>query len=82
MYYVYILYSDKCNRHYIGYSEDVNKRLERHNQGMVDATHNCKPYILKAYKSFETELEAHREEIRLKKAKSSKYLIWLSECNW
>ena len=82
MYYVYILYSEKCNRHYIGYSENVYDRLERHNHGMVNATGNCRPYVLKAYKLFETELEARKEEIRLKKAKSSKYLNWLIEGNW
>ncbi|MGZ8517882.1 MAG: GIY-YIG nuclease family protein, partial [Chitinophagaceae bacterium] len=35
MYFVYILYSEKCNRYYIGYSADVFARLERHNAGMV-----------------------------------------------
>jgi len=82
MYYVYILYSEKCNRHYIGYSEDVEKRLERHNDGIVNATRNCRPYILKTHKAFETELEARKEEIKLKNAKSSKYLVWLIEGNW
>ena len=82
MYCVYILYSEKCKRHYIGYSEDVHARLKRHNEGLVSATRNCRPYILKAFKLFETELEARKEEIRLKRAKSSKYLNWLIEDNW
>ena len=33
MYFVYILYSDKCNRHYIAYSKDLQARLDRHNLG-------------------------------------------------
>ena len=82
MFYVYILYSEKCNRHYIGYSEDVLIRLERHNAGLVNATRNCRPYILKSFKAFQTEIEARREEIRLKKAKSSKYLNWLIDGHW
>jgi len=82
MFYVYILYSEKCKRHYIGYSENVQLRLVRHNEGMVNATRNCRPYILKAYKSFETEFEAHKEELMLKNAKSSKYLNWLRDGNW
>jgi putative endonuclease len=82
MYYVYILYSEKCKRYYIGYSENIQARLIRHNEGLVTATRNCRPYFLKAFKSFDIELEARREEIRLKKAKSSKYLNWLIEGNW
>ena len=82
MHYVYILYSEKCRRHYIGYCENIHARLQRHNDGLVTATRNCRPYVLKAQKLFNTELEARREEIRLKKAKNTKYLTWLIEGNW
>jgi putative endonuclease len=82
MYFVYIIYSEKCDRYYIGYCADVNIRLERHNAGMVTATRNCRPYQTKATKSFQTEIEARREELRLKKQKSRKYLERLIEGNW
>ena len=82
MYSIYILYSEKCDRYYIGYSADVAERLERHNKGMVAATRNCRPYQIKATKEFNTELEARKEEIRLKKQKSRKYLEWLITGNW
>ncbi|WP_369127525.1 GIY-YIG nuclease family protein [Terrimonas pollutisoli] len=65
-----MLYSEKCDRYYIGYCSDVLKRLERHNAGMVTATRNCRPYLIKAVKNFATELEARKEELRLKKQKS------------
>ena len=82
MYFVYILYSPKCDRHYIGYCADVEARLSRHNSGMVNATKNCRPYNVKATKSFTTEIEARKEELRLKKQKSRKYLEWLIDGNW
>ena len=82
MFYTYILYSEKCQKFYIGYTSDVLARLERHNAGMVTATRNCRPYVLKGSKSFTTEAEARKEELRLKKQKSSKYLKWLLEGNW
>ena len=82
MYWVYILYSEKCDRYYIGYSADVIVRLERHNAGMVTATRICRPYIIKATKKFGTEPEARKEELRLKKQKSRKYLEWLIAGNW
>lgn len=33
MYFVYILYSDKCNKYYIGQTESLTRRVEEHNQG-------------------------------------------------
>ncbi|MBX2922497.1 MAG: GIY-YIG nuclease family protein [Chitinophagaceae bacterium] len=82
MYYVYILYSLKCNRYYVGYCATIEARLQRHNTGMVTATRNCRPYTLCGYKSFETETEARKEEARVKKQKSRKYIEWLLDGNW
>jgi putative endonuclease len=82
MYFVYILHSEKCDRYYIGYYEDLEARLDRYNRGMVTATKNCKPYNIKASKTFSTEIEARREELRLKKMKSRKYLEWLIQDIW
>jgi len=82
MYFVYIIYSEKCDRFYVGYCAEVNTRLERHNAGMVAATRNCRPYRIRATKRFSTEIEARREELRLKKQKSRKYLEWLIAGNW
>lgn len=82
MSYVYILYSLKCDRYYVGYSSDIYARLERHNAGMVTATRNCRPYILKASREFQSELDARKEEIRIKKQKSRSYIEWLIAGNW
>ncbi|MBK6936986.1 MAG: GIY-YIG nuclease family protein [Chitinophagaceae bacterium] len=71
MFYVYILYSEKCDRYYVGFSADVHARLIRHNCGLVPATKNCFPYKLCAYKTFETEAEARKEEFRIKKQKAA-----------
>ena len=82
MYFVYILYSQKSDSYYTGYAADVNARLTRHNNGFVTATRNCKPYQLMASKSFESETEARKEEARIKKQKSRKYIEWLIDGNW
>lgn len=82
MYYVYILYSAKCDRYYIGYCADIEARLQRHNAGMVTATRNCRPYSIRGFKLFGTETEARKEESRLKRQKSRKYIEWLLEENW
>jgi putative endonuclease len=82
MFSVYIIYSQKCDRYYIGYSADVLARLDRHNAGKITATKNCRPYQLLGTKQFPSELEARQEELRLKKQKSRKYLEWLLAGNW
>ena len=69
-------------RYYTGYAADVNARLTRHNNGFVTATRNCKPYQLMASKSFGSETEARKEEARIKKQKSRKYIEWLIDGNW
>ena len=77
---VYILYSHKCDRYYIGYSENPEVRLaERHNRGIVKVTRACYPYELKYARQFVTEAEAMAEERRLKRMKSRKYLEQLIE---
>jgi putative endonuclease len=82
MYSVYILYSEKCRRYYVGYAADVEARLQRHNGGLVTATKNCYPYKICGTKSFNTETQARKEEYRIKKQKSSKYIEWLLNGNW
>lgn len=42
MYYVYILYSSKSQNFYYGYTTDLKKRIEEHNNGFSIST---KPYI-------------------------------------
>ncbi len=82
MHYVYILYSIKCQRFYVGYSTDVAARLARHNKGMVTATKDCTPYELKAFKAFNSAIEAKQEEYKIKKMKSRKYIEFLVAGNW
>jgi putative endonuclease len=82
MYSVYILYSEKCDRYYVGYAADIAARLHRHNSGYVYATKNCLPYRLCKTKSFETETEARKEELRIKKQKSRKYIEQLITGIW
>ncbi|MBK7099139.1 MAG: GIY-YIG nuclease family protein [Sphingobacteriales bacterium] len=82
MFWLYILFSEKCKKFYVGYSVDVDARLLRHNSGMVNATKNCRPYIFKAKKTFPSQKEAMQEESRIKNKKSSKYIQWLIEGNW
>ena len=82
MYYVNKIFSEKCNRYYVGFCADMGARLASHNAGMVTATKNCRPYTQKATRQFPTATEDRKEEASIKKQKRSKYLECLMEGNW
>ena len=43
---VYILFSEKSSRYYVGQTADIDKRLKRHNQGLVRSTKGSIPWEL------------------------------------
>ncbi len=51
MYFTYVLKSIKDNKHYIGYAEDIEKRIKEHNSGMVMATKGRIPLELVYYEA-------------------------------
>ena len=69
---VYILQSKKNGRFYIGSTNDINRRLEQHNKGLVISTKNITPLELKAILPCATIDEARICEHRLKDYKSRK----------
>ncbi len=67
MYYVYII---KCKDGtlYTGWTIDIEKRLEKHNQGKGSKyTRSRYPVILKYFEKFETKKEATQREYFIKK---------------
>jgi len=79
MFYVYILQSEKSGLYYIGHTEDIDARLQRHNTGKVKATKNKGPWILMSYETFETKAEANSRELYIKSMKSRVYIEKLIE---
>ncbi|MBU2447512.1 MAG: GIY-YIG nuclease family protein [Bacteroidetes bacterium] len=74
MWYVYIIYSKSLNRHYIGYTEDLEWRLERHNSAWGRYTCKGIPWELVYYEKFAAKTEAIKREREIKKKKSKKYI--------
>ncbi len=68
MYFVYIIYSDKFDRYYVGLSGDVEQRIKTHNSGKVLSTKAFKPWRLIHKESFDTQVEARKREKYLKSA--------------
>ncbi len=77
MWFTYILYSDKINKYYVGYTNDLNLRLTRHNAGWGKYTKRGIPWNLVYHESFVTKSEAIARENQIKKKKSRKYIEYL-----
>jgi putative endonuclease len=73
-YFAYILFSDKTKRYYIGSTQDIQKRLERHNAGATKSTKTGRPWRLVYSEKFESRSDAIKREYNLKKMKSKSYI--------
>ena len=70
MFFVYILQSEFDDSFYIGYTSNLERRLEEHNSGKSRYTSKKKPWQLKYYEEFESKSDAIKREIFLKKQKN------------
>ncbi|MDH5400105.1 MAG: GIY-YIG nuclease family protein [Cyclobacteriaceae bacterium] len=76
MYTVYVLYSEKINRFYIGYSENVENRIEYHNNPQHNHiwTKRGIPWVIFLTIDELSHGQARKIEIHIKKMKSTTYL--------
>jgi len=79
-FYVYILYSQKIDRYYVGYTGDMlQERIRKHNTNHKGYTGIANDWELLYVESFSSKSDAMRRESQVKKRKSRKYLIQLIE---
>ena len=83
MFYTYVLQSFSSGRLYIGSTQNISERLDRHNNNKEIATRNRGPWKVLAKQNFETRSEAVRLEMKLKKWKNkTRILQWVNkQCN-
>ena len=76
MYIVYVLYSAKYNKIYIGYTSNLSERLLSHNElGKKGWTIKFRPWLSVHTESFKTKQEALLKEKELKSGKGREW-IW------
>ena len=76
---VYIIYSEKLDRFYTGYTTDLAKRLQEHNSGISNFTAKASDWKLMYTETFQTREEAQFRERQIKNKKSRKYITYLIE---
>jgi len=68
-YFVYVLKIQKDNKHYIGSTSNINKRLAFHNAGLQRSTRTRIPFILIYQEELATKQEALKRELYIKSLK-------------
>jgi len=66
MFFVYLLKSLKDRNHYVGQTDDINRRVDEHNSGKVTSTKYRRPLVLVGYKMFNTRSESRWFEYQVK----------------
>jgi len=73
-YYVYVLQSTKDGKQYIGYTSDLRKRMDQHQQGKSFATAPRRPFALVYYEACRSLVDAKRREQYFKDTGGRRYL--------
>ncbi len=64
--YVYVLFSLKDRKLYIGYTQDLRNRIKEHYSGKSRSTKNRRPLVLIHYETYRNQKDAKAREIFLK----------------
>jgi putative endonuclease len=73
-YYVYILFSSVSGKYYVGQTNNLESRIERHNSGYVRSTKNHLPWRLIISYECCTRNEAMQLESKIRKRGIARYL--------
>jgi putative endonuclease len=73
-YFCYVLRSTDFSRNYIGFTSNIENRLEQHNSGKTKSTRPYKPWKLLFYEVFDTKEEAIQREKWLKSGIGREYI--------
>ena len=74
MYKVYILYSRKLDRYYVGYTRDIDRRIKEHNRRKGKYTDGGIPWELVHIEEYETKASAMQREKYIKSQKSRAFI--------
>lgn len=69
MYYVYILKNDFSNKHYIGSTNNLERRLDEHNRGRTKSTRTRGVWSIIYTEEFKIQIESIRRERQIKSYK-------------
>ncbi|OGH48046.1 MAG: excinuclease ABC subunit C [Candidatus Levybacteria bacterium RIFCSPLOWO2_01_FULL_39_10] len=74
MFYVYVLKSIKDGKFYTGYTDNLEKRLKKHNAGEVISTKARRPFEIVYFEGCRNKSDALHREIYLKTSWGKRYM--------
>ncbi len=74
MYHLYIIYSPRFDRYYVGYTGNISTRLDKHNMGSTKSTRPYIPWELVYSEAYQSKTDAIKREREIKNKKSKKYI--------
>jgi len=74
MYFIYILKSELDNNFYVGYTHNIDKRLQNHENGNVHSTKNRRPLRLVYFEACLNQQDAIHREKYLKTSWGKRYI--------
>ena len=77
MYYVYLLKSKKSGETYIGFTDNLRRRFNEHNNGRSESTKYKIPWELIYYEAYKSKNDALRRERMLKY--DGRASVWLKK---
>ncbi len=73
-FYVYVLESLKDKNRYIGYTNNLTRRIEEHNKGLSFSTKLCLPFKLIYFEGCTNQKDAKRREGYLKTTQGRRFI--------
>jgi len=61
-YYTYVLISDKDGKFYVGWTNNLEERIDTHNKGLVESTKHRRPLELIYYEACQNKEKAIKRE--------------------
>jgi len=74
MHFVYLLKSLKDGKFYTGYTEDLERRLNEHNNAKIKSTEHRRPFEIIYYEACRNQKDALHRERYLKTTYGKRYL--------
>jgi putative endonuclease len=72
--FAYIIFSETRSRYYVGQTSNVNKRLKRHNKGIIASTKGGAPWKLILQIEISNRSEAMLLEKKIKKRGAKRFI--------
>ena len=74
-FYVYVLYSNRLDKYYVGYTQNPTERLKFHNSEQNRIwTKRGQPWELKKVFEFDTTTQARKAENKIKKQRNRQFI--------